>query len=87
MPKIEHEFLTELFQNDPNLVVELVKQEAGERLPRFTKVTLQSNRVNKVDPPEMTADSVVLLRDPPEGAQRPRPAHRRGGRDHRGGPA
>ncbi|MDA2806788.1 RpnC/YadD family protein [Nocardiopsis suaedae] len=64
MPKIEHEFLTELFQNDPNLVVELVEQEAGGPLPRFTKVTLQSNRVNKVDPPEMTADSVVLLRDP-----------------------
>ncbi|MDA2809388.1 hypothetical protein O4J56_01950 [Nocardiopsis sp. RSe5-2] len=49
MPKIEHEFLTELFQNDPDLVVELVKQEAGERLPHFTKVTLQSNRVNRLE--------------------------------------
>ncbi|WP_152529403.1 hypothetical protein [Nocardiopsis chromatogenes] len=87
MPKIEHEFLTELFQNDPNLAVELVEQEVGGRLPRFTKVTLQSNRVNKVDPP---GDDRRLGGPPPrslEGAPCPRQTHRRRGGDHRGDPA
>lgn len=73
MPKIEHEFLTELFQNDPGLAVEFAAPWLADDLPRYTRVTLQSNRVDKVDPPEMTADSVVLLRDP----QRKRTVHGR----------
>ncbi|WP_017539533.1 hypothetical protein [Nocardiopsis halophila] len=50
MPKIEHEFLTELFQNDPGLAVEFAAPWLAGDLPRYTRVTLQSNRVNKVDP-------------------------------------
>src|SRR5690606_25319146 len=64
MPKIEHEFMTELLQNDPGLVAELAELGFGVQLPHFTRATLESNRVGRIDPPELTADSVVLLRDP-----------------------
>ncbi|WP_040710698.1 hypothetical protein [Nocardiopsis potens] len=64
MLKIEHEFMTELLQNDPGLVAELAELGFGVRLPPFAQATLESNRTGRIDPPELTADSVVLLRDP-----------------------
>jgi hypothetical protein len=64
VPTIEHEFLVELFQNEPDLAPRLVADVFGIQMPAYTAARLECGNLNDVLPTEYTADSVITLRDP-----------------------
>jgi hypothetical protein len=64
VPTIEHEFLVELFQNEPDLAPRLVADVFGIQMPAYTAARLECGNLNDVLPTEYKADSVITLRDP-----------------------
>jgi len=60
MPSLLHEALLELFRNRPRLAPELL-DELGVKVPKFTKVRLESIDFTQITPTEYRADLVVVL--------------------------
>lgn len=61
MPTMPHEGLVKLFENQPELAPELLRDALGVDLPPYQEARISSESLNHLDVVERTADLVILL--------------------------
>ena len=62
MPSWDHEGLIELFRCDPRLAAELLASSLGVALPAYTDASVEPNTMAELQPAELHADLVIVLR-------------------------
>lgn len=69
MPTIEHEFPLELIRHAPELAAWLFGRTAGTPMPEFERARCDASEATTTAPPELRADSVIVLegRDDQQG--------------------
>lgn len=74
MPPLEHELPLDLIRHFPALAPCLLEHVSATPLPEFTRARCDSGDATTTAPPELRADSVVVLERPPDsGAGAPVP--------------
>ncbi|WP_285761001.1 hypothetical protein [Nocardiopsis ansamitocini] len=74
MPSLDHEFPLDLIRHAPDLAVRLLDHVSERPLPDFARVRCDSGDMTTTAPPELRADSVVVLEqdaDPGEQSDAP----------------
>jgi len=61
MPSLPHEELTELFQLDPSVLVEMLRASGRFPLPDFDQIEVRSGDLRELLPAEFRADTLVVL--------------------------
>ncbi|MBB6171835.1 hypothetical protein HNR23_001895 [Nocardiopsis mwathae] len=69
MPSFEHEFSLDLIRHAPDLAVRLYERVSGADVPDYAWARCESGDATKSSPPELRADSVVLLESPPAAGE------------------
>lgn len=61
MPSLDHETLLNLFQNNPALAPELLREALHAQIPDYTDVCINSADLTDIQPAEYRADLVIIL--------------------------